>query len=109
MEIVIKISKEVYKQIQSKSTEIQAEGLILENAVLNGTPLPEGHGRLKDVDWIDDNCEHHHSDTDGSWCYAWKDIENAPTIIEADKAESEEISERNMKMWQALFKAESEE
>lgn len=48
------------------------------------TQLPKGHGRLKDVDWIDDNCDGHYSDKDGSWCYAWKDIDNAPTIVEAE-------------------------
>ena len=37
---------------------------IILNAVANGTPLPKGHGRLIDAD--------------------------APTIIEADKAESED-------------------
>lgn len=55
--------------------------------VANGIPLPKGHGRLKDVDWIDDNCEYHYSDKDGSWCYACRDVENAPTIIEADRGE----------------------
>jgi len=38
MKIVIDIPEELYKNIQKRSTEIQAEGLILENAVLNGTP-----------------------------------------------------------------------
>ena len=39
IKLVIKISEEVYKNIQSKSTEIQAEGWTIENAILNGTPL----------------------------------------------------------------------
>lgn len=58
-------------------------------AIMSGTPLPKGHGRLKDVDWIDDNCEDHRSDKDGSWCYAWRDIDGAPTLVGAD-TESEE-------------------
>ena len=57
--------------------------------------LPKGHGRLKDVDWIDDNCDHHRSDEDGSWCYAWKDIDGAPTLIEAD-TEGREDSTRTL-------------
>ena len=46
IELVVKIPKEMYKNIQSKSTEVQAEGYTVENAILNGTPLPKGHGRL---------------------------------------------------------------
>ena len=38
MKIVIDIPEEIYKNIQERSTEIQAEGYILENAILNGTP-----------------------------------------------------------------------
>lgn len=41
MKIMIDIPKKVYKDIQKRSTEIQAEGLVLENAILNGKPLPE--------------------------------------------------------------------
>ena len=46
IELIIKLSEEMYKNIQSKSTEVQAEGYTVENAILNGTPLPKGHGRL---------------------------------------------------------------
>ena len=102
IEVVIKIPEECYKQIQkhifsiaydaikTKEEKKQVEEIFnVVLAIKNGTPLPKGHGRLKDIDWIDDNCENHYSDTDGSWCYRWKDIDNAPTIIKADK-ESEE-------------------
>lgn len=41
MRLIINIPEEVYKNIQSKSTEIQAEGYTLENAVLNGIPLEQ--------------------------------------------------------------------
>ncbi len=41
IELIIKIPEEVYKNIQSKSTEIQAEGYTVENTILNGTPLNE--------------------------------------------------------------------
>ena len=46
MELVIRIPDELYKDIQKRSTEIQAEGYVLENAVLNGKLLPKGHRRL---------------------------------------------------------------
>lgn len=84
IELVIKIPKEIYKSVK---TDMWCGSPTVGQAILNGTPLPKGHGRLKDVDWIDDNCENHHSDKDGSWCYTWRDIDNAPTIIEADKGE----------------------
>lgn len=41
MQILIKIPYEVYEHIKRRSTEIQIDGDILENAVLNGTPLIE--------------------------------------------------------------------
>ena len=88
MQIVIDIPEEAYNYIKANGARIPYYKLT--DAIKNGTKLPKGHGRLKDVDWIDDNCENHYSDKDGSWCYTWRDIDNAPTIIEADKAESEE-------------------
>ena len=93
MQIVIDLSDEMYKDIQKKSTEIQAEGYVLENAVLNGTPLPKGHGKL-----IDSNILKRHIDKlpclpDGNFAgnhSALKALINMqPTIIEADVAESE--------------------
>lgn len=57
--------------------------IILVDAIKNGIVLPKGHGRLKDVDWIDDNCPDYRTE-DGAWCYKWEDIDNAPTIIEAE-------------------------
>jgi len=95
MQIVIDMPDDLKDKICNSTEEWAARyvaGWDMEIAriVRNGTPLPKGHGRLKDVDWIDDNCEVHYSDKDGSWCYAWRDIDNAQTIIEADKeAESE--------------------
>lgn len=91
MEKIIKIPENEYEYLINKEKfcsleKSKQEWLINKtlNRILNGVPLPKGHGRLKDVDWIDDNCENHYSDKDGSWCYTWKDINNAPTIVEAD-------------------------
>ena len=84
IELVIKIPDYLYEDIKNSNTIFREDERTCYEAVKNGTPLPKGHGRLKDIDWIDDNCENHYSDTDGSWCYRWKDIDNAPTIIEAD-------------------------
>ena len=55
------------------------------NILNTAIPLPKGHGRLIDADALDDNCDWCHTDDDGSWCYKCKDIDKAPTIIEADK------------------------
>ena len=85
MKLVIDIHEKDYQSILNSGQV--PYGVVY--AIMNGTPLPQGHGRLKDVDWIDDNCENHCSDKDGSWCCAWRDIDNAPTIIEADKEDSD--------------------
>lgn len=86
-EVVIKISDAIYKYITMEHPIcIKEVGEYLFVLVrCTGTLLPEGHGRLKDVDWIDDNYHHCYADDDGSWAYRWEDINNAPTIIEADK------------------------
>ena len=86
MKLVIEIPDYTYEELRDcKGVITIGEAIVITQAIKNGTPLPKGHGRLKDVDWIDDNCEYHYSDKDGSWCYALRDIDNAPTIIEADK------------------------
>lgn len=110
MQIVINISEEIYKNIQSKSVEIQAEGYTIENAILNGTPLPKGHGALKDFEKLyadmserEELARQRVIDTpSNSPCYmryvaqlnertAFKEmLYDAPTIIEADKVESED-------------------
>jgi len=89
MKIVINIDDDTYKDIKkgkiySSVRDVPQEAVL---AIANGTPLPKGHGRLKDVDWIDDNCLDYRTDDDGSWCYKWKDIDNAPTIIEGSDSE----------------------
>lgn len=76
MQIVIDLPDENYQVTLTK--------IMLACRGFNIIELPKGHGRLKDVDWIDDNCEGHYSDKDGSWCYTWKDIDDAPTIIEKE-------------------------
>lgn len=99
IELVIKIP-EVAKQIfdcakisQLKDSYYDYTGVI-GNAIKNGIPLPKGHGRIIDygyvVDAIDDwvNAEEYRytNATD----YLRKRVANTPTIIEADKAESED-------------------
>ena len=61
-------------------TQIQTEFV---SAILNGIPLPKGHGRLIDADEI--QFENAEFDTYGDYCRAFDAIEQAETIIEADK------------------------
>ena len=80
MRLVIEIPDRDYNNIITNNGYRPVQ---LANVIKNGTPLPKGHGRLKDIDWIDDNCPDYRTE-DGAWCYKWEDIDNAPTVIEAD-------------------------
>lgn len=59
-----------------------------ERLLVNGTPLPKGHGRIGDLDAL--RCENTDFDTYNDYCTMFDEIEAAETIIEADKAESED-------------------
>lgn len=96
MRLIIDIPEEVYKRIQSLSNADYFEHDICGNSmrrIANGTPLPKGHGRLIDADAelqglrkmkvVDEKDKQ-------SVRFAILEYENAPTIIEADKAEREE-------------------
>ena len=86
MQIVIDISEKTVNEIKGNAmfngmfvSTIPSEILWdVINAIVNGTPLPKGHGRLIDADDIDNHIIGH------------VDTRNCPTIIEADTAESEE-------------------
>ena len=75
MQIVIDISPEAMDDIKNG----RASRYFLENKILNGTPLPAGHGRLIDADALMDNGYQMES------VEIWYGIKHAPTIIEADK------------------------
>ena len=78
MQIIIDIPEEIRKSI----FDGEYCGIIdqrVYDAIKHGTPLPKGHGRLIDVDAI-------HGDS--SWDFADR-LDETPTIIEADKVESE--------------------
>lgn len=61
-------------------SSIQSEFI---SAILNGTPLPKGHGRLIDESQIPG---------DGGWDFSDR-LMSTPTIIEADRREDEAQSE----------------
>ena len=110
MKIVIDIPEERYKDIQ-RIAWVQLEYhhfKTAEQIITNGTPLPKGHGALKDADAIRktisesiEECQKWADEVKGGEMYARVSqslgtfvecslrIKNAPTIIEADKEESE--------------------
>ena len=101
MQIVIDIPDEMYQKIKetfkviSGSRRSERFDYILFDAVNTGTPLPKGHGRLIDADKMKNKMLYSHdvsaeieiNGTDEFINYIFND---APTIIEADKAESED-------------------
>ena len=102
MEIIINIDEDTYRYIQSRCkyqnkgdkglSKFEKVGV----AIKNGSPLPKGHGRLKDVDAFLSKvkADREHSVYVTSWTA--DDVLNVlnnsytPTIIPADKTESEE-------------------
>ena len=91
MQIVIDINEEEYNLIKRTNSHYLIR---YERMIKNGVPLPKGHGRLIDAD------EFHHiledmpirdNDKWFNWLQrACNRLADAPTILEADKAESEE-------------------
>lgn len=74
MKIVIDIPEAVYDQICKE----KLDG-IMARAIRCGIPLPKGHGRLIDGDELASGCDAPH------WCRWLSEIEDAPTIIEAEE------------------------
>ena len=87
MKIVIDIPEEMYAQIIDENG-IDTMLIPYKDIIKNGTPLPKGHGRLIDADAIN---IHNVSPAYEMVVYGvtHDDIEYEPTIIEADKTESE--------------------
>ena len=78
MKLIIDIPDNEYKYTCERTLH---DRTMWDDAIRNGIPLPKGHGRLIDESKIT-SCE-----WNGYLNYM---TTNAPTIIEADKAESEE-------------------
>ena len=108
MQIVIEIDEEEYQTyinhteaILDSSIPLVHQDLLM--AVINGTPLPKGHGRLIDADYLRDVILLHnfHGNNKNIVPYADRrgyrlrqrevdeSIINAPTIIEADGGDAE--------------------
>lgn len=86
MQIVIDIHEKDYQSILNSGQV--PYGVVY--AIMNGTPLPKGHGRLIDADKLhqdifDDDCWQFSGGISPNEGYSWKQVQNAPTIVEADK------------------------
>ena len=54
MEIVINIDEKLYKELKCNLTNPMF-GTVIDEIVANGTPLPKGHGRLGDLDELENH------------------------------------------------------
>ena len=98
MQIVIEIDEETYKDIKrgkiySSYRDVPQESVV---AIANGTPLPEGHGRLIDADALNISYGVFVPKVKGNVVFGCPadavfadELENAPTIIEADGGDAE--------------------
>ena len=90
MQIVIDITEKLYKALKQDDNEGDAWDAV--EAIINGTPLPKGHGALKDVSKFVYECGDKFRCAGVCSCYNCQfhiiqesDIDKLPTIIEADK------------------------
>ena len=84
MQIVIDIPEEDYIRLRDEG--MFGNVTTFKRAVREGTPLPKGHGRLIDADELYDSLKF----PTQQFASTFKQVlDDAPTIIEADRAESE--------------------
>ena len=96
IELIIKMPEEVYESIQDNDY-CGISNSDMYNAIVNGTPLPKGHGRLIDADALDRDLENAKVNLGDALSEAFDDgltwasevTSKLLTIIEADK-ESED-------------------
>ena len=93
MQIVIDIPEEKYEYIKGlyKACTDYQTTLMLYDAVRNGIPLPKGHGRLIDANTIKPSHVLAMNDMYGTFREnAFRqDINDAPTVVKADKERAE--------------------
>ena len=91
MQIVIEIDNEHYERIMrlEEGVTVYPTTLALYEAVKNGTPFPKGHGRLIDADAFFKSASIKFYTTN-LFSHIISTIDNAPTVIEADKEEQDE-------------------
>ena len=95
MQIVIDLDERRFKDILRISTvQLKGRTPTLEQVIAKGIPLPKGHGRLIDADDLDITTitTDDYSGNDILDIVLKEDVDDAPTIIEAD-IESEDRNE----------------
>lgn len=89
MQIVINIDENLYTRLFDNGVDNYDDAVDMAKAIRKGTPLPKGHGRLIDAEKLKltehdiyvmaINYRHR--------CITIENIDEAPTIIEADRSE----------------------
>ena len=91
IELVIKIPEGIYKASQIINAKYEDVVQIPLEVMANGTPLPKGHGRLIDEDELKKIIQENDVLSMRGFNVRICDINNTPTIIEADtKSEDKE-------------------
>ena len=85
MELVIKIDEKLYSDMKSLPFTT-----FTEDVIINGTPLPKGHGRLIDADYLREDFKASKKISFAERMDISCIVDHAPTIIDADVAESED-------------------
>ena len=92
MQILVNISEEDYESMKKHDPiPTVTDGTNAYNAIVNGILLPKGHGKLIDADEL--RCEREDFDTYFDYSNVFDEIDNALTIIPADKEVENEKSE----------------
>ena len=91
IELVIKIDEENYENIKETGFNNNDQRNRIVEAIANGVPLPKGHGNLIDADAL---LEKQYRIGDSATLSTRdvvnvEDVEDAPTIIEADKEQKD--------------------
>lgn len=89
IELVIKIPYETYNRILERNRIHTFDNEVVCDAIKDSTPLPKGHGRLIDVNELKKIIKENDGFIMSGFSVRLCDIDNTPTIIEADKDESE--------------------
>lgn len=85
MQIVIDIDDNLYTRLFDNGIDNYDDAVDMVKAIRKGTPLPKRHGRLIDADAFNEELDNLDYDTYNDYSNTFDWIEEAPTIIEADK------------------------
>lgn len=131
MKLVIEIPEKIYNYVNAEwkdipNPTIESPISIICNAIINGTPLPKGHGRLIDADaeakkggldkatkYGNEDAEQQHFSYSTMMMYEIADIlDDADVIIEADKEDCQKEAHGctyGGVSWGGTYKADKED